>query len=376
MQYMKIDKLADRMTIRSSPHIIEIDPGKDLRWQSFLATHPDALIFHHPLWLEVLEEAYRYRPLHLACEDTNGQLLGILPLYHTHNVLNGHSLSSLPRTPVAGPLATNDQALALLVTTGLERTSALPGACFQLKMLTNTLDGLIDGLVSTQWRETYQLALSEQAEHLRFGNSRNHAQIKRAVKKAEKQGVYICQAESERDLRDWYMLYLDTMRRVVVPPRPLHFFELAWQRLQPHGLLRLLLAKRVENGNSRTVAGLLLLMYNRTVFYAFSGWKSKDQEFRPNDALHWRAIHDACTEGFRYYDFGEVPRNNPGLAEFKSKWGTERKWLYRYYYPAPREAEISMLEGRSPLYQLAYATWQRLPLKATALLGDLAHRIF
>lgn len=363
----------------SSLRIIETNPQRDSRWEDLINTHPQGLIYHHPAWLEVLEEAYGYRPLNLACEDAHGQLLGIFPLSSTQGLFSGRRFSSLPRTPVAGPLAWNDQALTLLVREGIERTCALPNAQFQIKMLTNSLDGLtenLDGLVGIPWRETYQLELPERPELLRFGNSRNHAQIKRAVHKATKRGIEICQAETERELREWYAFYLDTMRTVVVPPRPYRFFHIAWERLQPRGLLRLLLAKHSEAGRTKSIAGLLLLMGGQTVFYAFSGWRREDQALRPNDALHWRAIQDSCAAGYRYYDFGEVPKSTPGLAEFKSKWGTERKWLYRYYYPAPREAEIAMLEANGPLFRLAHATWQRLPLKATEVLGDLAHRLF
>lgn len=356
-------------------HIVEIEPRRDQRWEQLVSSLPGGLIYHHPLWLEVLEETYRYRPLHLACEDAQGELQGIIPLFHTRGLLSGHCFSSLPRTPVAGPLASDDRVLARLTTAALERMR--DGAGLQIKMLNNRLDGLVDGLVGTPWRETYQLTLPERPDLLRFGNSRNHAQIKRAVKKAEKQGIVVCRAEAEDELRAWYDLYLDVMRRVVIPPRPFGFFQIAWKRLHARGLLRLLLAKQYSSaGKSKTIAGLLLLMAGETVFYAFSGWKREEQDLRPNDALHWRAIHDACAEGFRYYDFGEVPTNNPGLAEFKSKWGTERKWLYRYYYPAPRESAIALLEGRNPVYQLAQSAWQRLPLKATVVLGEMAHRLF
>src|SRR5438094_166073 len=55
---------------------------------------------------------------------------------------------------------------------------------------------------------------------------------------------------------------------------------------------------------------------------------------RPNDAIQWRAIHDACASGYRRFDFGEVMEDDHGLAEFKSKWGTQPLRLYRYYYGA------------------------------------------
>lgn len=356
--------------------VIEVNPASDPRWGELVRRLPDGLVYHYPAWLQVIEEAFNYKPAHLACEDADGQLRGILPLFSTRGLFTGHRFSSLPRTPVAGPLAHDEQAMAALVQSAVQRTREVPGAQLQLKMLSNTLDELVSGVVGVPWRHTYVAALPEQPELLRFGNSRNHAQIKRAVNKAINLGVDVYTAETERELRAWYQLYLETMRFVVVPPRPYRFFEIAWKRLSASGMMRLLLAKHYEAGRPRLIGGLLLLMFGQTVFYAFSGWRREDQALRPNNLLHWRAIHDACAEGFHFYDFGEVTQNNQGLAEFKSKWGTKQSCLYRYYFPAPRELEAGVLESESRVSQMVSAVWRKLPLKATVGLSNVAHRYF
>jgi hypothetical protein len=360
----------------STLRVVEVDPYVDPRWEAFVSSLPQGQIYHHPAWLQVLEEAFGYKPANLACEDTDGQFRGILPLFHMRGLLTGHRYSSLPRTPIAGPLAIDDLAMSVLVRAAIERVREERGAQLQIKMLSNRLDGLVEGVVGVPWRESYVLELPERPELLRIGNSRNHARIKWAVNKASKLGVEVYQAETERELRDWYELYLETMRWVVVPPRPYHFFQVAWERLRPLGMMRLQLAKQYEAGRSRLLAGSLFLKYGQSIFYAFSGWRREDMSLRPNDVIHWQTIRDACTEGFRFYDLGEVTRNNQGLAEFKSKWNAEPKWLYRYYYPAPRELETSILDSNSRANQFASAIWRRLPIKATVFLSSVAHNYF
>jgi hypothetical protein len=354
-------------------NVVEVNSRTDPRWEAFVNNRSDSLIYHHPAWLQVLEEAFNYRPVNLACEDNAGRLQGVFPLFSMQGLLTGRQLSSLPRTPVAGPLTATEQAMALLVREAVERTRAEEGARFQLKMLSNALDGLVDDVVGVPWRETYVLELPERPELLRIGNSRNHARIKWSVNKATRLGVEVRRAETDQELQAWYKLYLETMRWVSVPPRPYHFFEVAWNQLRPRDLLRLLLAYQSEGGRSRLLAGSLLLMFGQTVFYAFTGWRREDLSSRPNDVIQWQAIHDACADGYRYYDFGEVTRDNQGLAAFKSKWGAEPRWMYRYYYPAPRELEISILDSPSRARRLAGAIWQRLPIPATVLLSNLAH---
>jgi serine/alanine adding enzyme len=96
---------------------------------------------------------------------------------------------------------------------------------------------------------------------------------------------------------------------------------------------------------------------------------------RPNDAIHWQAIHDACREGFRRYDLGEVSEENMGLSRYKRKWGAEPHRLYRYYYPAPRDVGVGILESNRAIRRIAGLIWQRLPLTATALLGEWLYRV-
>ncbi len=333
----------------STLRVVEVDSQTDSRWEALVSSLPSGLIYHHPAWLQVLEEAYGYQPVNLACEDAKGQLRGVLPLFSMQGLFTGRRFVSLPRTPVAGPLAYDDQARVALLHAAVERVREERGAQLQLKVSANTLDGLVEGVVGVPWRESYMLALPEQPALLRIGNSRNHSRIRWAINKATRLGVEVRPAETERELRAWYELYLGTMRGLAVPPRPYRFFEVAWARLQPLGLMRLLLAERHEAGRSRLLAGSL---------------------------FQWQAIQDACAAGFRYYDFGEVTEHNQGLAEFKSKWNAEPTWLYRYYYPAPRELETSILDSTGRAHQLASTLWRRLPLKATALLSTWAHRYF
>src|SRR3989441_12225942 len=66
--------------------VVLVDLRTDKRWEEFLASHPDALIYHHPGWIRALEKEYGRECLALACEDTSGQLRGILPLLATRGL--------------------------------------------------------------------------------------------------------------------------------------------------------------------------------------------------------------------------------------------------------------------------------------------------
>lgn len=166
------------------------------------------------------------------------------------------------------------------------------------------------------------------------------------------------------------MLYLDTMRRNAVPPRPLRFFVALWELLRPQGMMQLLLAEQQRAGRSRIIAGTIFLPLGRTVPFAFNGSRLRDLSLRPNDIIYWEAINDACRRGFQSFDFGEVAEGNSELAKYKSKWGAEPVRLHRYYYPASHMLKGDAVDSRGYLKLVADGIWHRLPLKATELLGS------
>src|SRR5258708_18783490 len=119
----------------SALHVVEIDPEADPRWEALVTMLPNGLVYHHPAWL-----------------------------------------------------------LAFLLQAVVERVREEPRACLQLKLFSNPLDGLVEGVVGIPWSTTYRLELPEQPEHLRFGNSRNHSRIRWAINKATRLGVVVRRA--------------------------------------------------------------------------------------------------------------------------------------------------------------------------------------
>ncbi len=349
------------------------DPVAGARWEAFVAATPAATIYHHPLWLTVLQVGYGHQPAGLLCEDAAGNVRGVLPLVRTHGLLTGRRLVSLPHTPVCGPVALDAEAAAALVRAA-ERLAA--GVTLLLKAAPGrapNAGGL--GGAWMPWEETYILELPSHPEQLRLGNARNHARIRWAAGKAERAGVRVREAESEHDVRTWYRLYLATMRDHAVPPRPLRFFLAAWRLLRPAGMMQLLLAEQWHEGERRLLAGSVVFRHGDTVHYAFNGRLASALPLRPNDVIQWRAIHDACAAGYRWYDFGEVDAGNRGLAEFKSKWGARPERLYRLYTPAPSRAERTSIAEAGRIRQAAERAWRRVPLSVTAHLGDVLYRL-
>ena len=354
----------------------EIASSSDPRYRRFVTAHPQAVVFHYPEWLQVLEREYRGRSLILASEDGSGELAGVLPLFYTRGMpaglaafggpMGGRRLSSLPRTPVAGPLALHSSATAVLLQAAVDRASAEPGTRLEIKTV-HPLQSA-SPLTVWPWRVFYTLELPPRPAEIRFGNSNKHSQIKRGVDKAIRQGLRPAPAESEADLAAWYAVYARTMQRNQVMMRSWRLFKAIWDVLRPRDLMRLWLAKR----NGKVVAGVLVVGAREgagTAFFAFGGWIEEPEYAHANDLLHWEAIHEACRLGYRSYDFGEVPEGDAGLAQFKGKWNTRASRLERHYFPQP-PPPVAAEPSRPGFRGLAKAAWERMPNLAARRLSD------
>ena len=200
-----------------------------------------------------------------------GNFSGLFPLVYTLGLpfskgkpLSGARLASLPRTPLAGPLTTDPRATVLLVREAMHRATE-KRVRLQIKAQGTELSGLVDGLVTKPWRLTYLLRFPEnQEEPFRVPNSQNWAGIKRAVNKAIANGLRTRPAETEADLAAWYTLYLETMRRNILPARSYRFFAALWEQMRPKRLMRLLLAEQQTAAGSRIIGGCIFFYLGQT----------------------------------------------------------------------------------------------------------------
>src|SRR2546428_4980589 len=62
--------------------LLVVPANEDSRWLQFLASQPDATVFHHPAWTRALAETYGYRPVVLAQAAAQGAIVAGLTYHH------------------------------------------------------------------------------------------------------------------------------------------------------------------------------------------------------------------------------------------------------------------------------------------------------
>jgi len=348
-------------------------------WAEYVKNHAEGTIYHHPAYLKVLEEQSGQKLLRLICRDESDRIRGIFPLQYTkgmpYNIwgaLVDRRLSSLPRTPVVGPLTDDDNVAAELINAAIDIVNEDPGRFLQIKTYNPALPN--ESLCKFIWRNEYITEIPAYPQEIKFVNSKNHASIKRAVNKAINNGVEYRFADSEKDLKQWYRLYLELNKYHTNPPRPYKLFKIAWDILKSKGMMQLALAEQKTNSKKKIIAGSILYYFNNTVTFAYNGSSRNYFDLRPNDLLHWNAIHNAQKEKYKFYNWGNAGETETGLAAYKKKWGSKQFRTYQYFYPNPSVIEFK--EGTDPSGFIGFKKiiWQLLPLRFTRIIGALVYK--
>ncbi|HBC86880.1 MAG TPA: hypothetical protein DCZ94_08000 [Lentisphaeria bacterium] len=102
------------------------------------------------------------------------------------------------------------------------------------------------------------------------------------------------------------------------------YFEKMSEALEPSGILKM----RAAYHGDRMLAGIILLISNKTVLYKWGAASREEPEFRASYLLHWDTILWAKRNGYKYYDLGGVDlKENPGVTQFKKGFGGIEKQL-------------------------------------------------
>lgn len=343
--------------------VIQINPENDPRWDDFVEGRDDGTFYHSGAWQELIQRTYRFPSLHLAVENADGSLSGVLPLFLTGNALLGKKLMSTPFSDFGGPLATSSQALEMLIDRALQLRETHRAKYLQIRSTNTTLTQIDSRLTPDHRYVDFELRLS--GDSLDKWNDPTWANIRTSIRKAAKEGVKVRLAESERDLREFYGLHLRTTKKHGMPAQSFGYFRNLWNIVRPERETRLWLASQ----DGRTIAASLFIAFGRRVSYVFNASEPTAVTIRPNYPLIWEAIKWACDGGYRQFSFGKTSQENEGLVMFKRGWGALPVPLSYYYYPKIGGTTSSAYGESTGMYQKITRVWRLLPAPVTNLVG-------
>jgi hypothetical protein len=350
--------------------VTPIDPS-DPRWDAYVRAHPRATVYQLAAWARILGDAYRFKPRYLALEDEHGELRGVLPLLYKKGLVSDARVRSLPVFPAGGPLADTRELEVSMIRSAREHSAeeASVLAVISPEDYSSDLPDFVTDSLPPRW----VVPVPVDAEELRASWRKTSNNLFRSLKKADKAGFTFREAGGRRDLRRFYRLYLETMKKHRHLPRSLHQLELTRDLLGP-GEWRLFVVER----EGRIAAGGVFHAFGDTVELIYNGSDDAALDLRPNHALYWNVIRWCAANGFGAFDFGEAAPTS-SLGRFKAQWSAPVP-NYRYTWRAGGErsrAEAMASAG----YEVEQggggaiaAIWKRTPVSLTRVGGALAYR--
>jgi hypothetical protein len=194
-------------------------------------------------------------------------------------------------------------------------------------------------------------------------------QVRKAVNKAKRSNIMTEQGCDEESIsRRFFPLYLQSMKRLGVPPHSVEYFVRCWHFLQN----RMKIFWAVREG--KTIAALLGFTCGIRVNIVSTASDASYWDYRPNDLLHWEFIKWAQEEGYEYFDFGSV--RYEGQLRYKQKWGcTIRDHSYYLLSADGREGKTMTFDSSSWLMKNLATVWSKyVPCSLSKAIGPVIRK--
>lgn len=358
--------------------IIEASSDENERITNYLSINNEASFYHLPKWVDILSKESGQKAIKLLCLDEHDNIVGYIPLLYTKGlpfglggILASQRLASLPRSPIAGPIADDAEVLKLLIDSAIEIAKSKPKIILQLKYECGNLDQIEDKLIRVPWRKSYYKELPPKGIKIEFANQKAEKEIHRSFNKAKEYNIKIREASNINDLRNWYKLYLKTMRYHTTPSRRFSFFKDLWNEFHGSGLMSISLVEMQEHSRIHLINGAISFRYKDRIYGAFKGSDRKYFKYRVNDLLHWYELNKAQEEGFRIFDMGEVQGEHDGLDHYKKKWGMNESEIFHYYLKADYQIKEKLDPGNNSSF--IAKLWRYVPLPLIELSGSITN---
>lgn len=347
-----------------------VDPWKDARWDAYVASHPRATVYHTAGWIRIVCETGRY-PSFSLLHEVDGRVTGVMPMAAVESSITGRRISTLPFSDLGFPLADDASTAAALLARAREIRVERHAAFHEMRGLPALRDGSeIEpvGYAKSGHFYNFLIPLSDDPEKVRMTFSRTG--VRQVIPKSIKLGVTVRLGGDARDLDAFYSLYVRNRLRHGIPPQPKKLFAAILERPGAGAKAMLYVAEH----EGAAIAALLMLRYNGVTYAKYEGVDETRRELLALYPLFWKTIEDAALAGDRFYDFGRTAADNPGLCQFKLKWGTTQTDM-PYYFDPPGEG-VSVVKSDSLKYRIFTGAFRRMPPALAVKIGERIFRHF
>ena len=296
----------------------------------------------------------------------NNSIRAALPVFEIKSIFTGKRLVSIPFATNCDPLISSNEDLRELLDSAIELSTNLGILRIELRTLASWPLIKDDRIGIMVHNKGHQLSLEATPEEIIKTFSRK---TRWTINQSLKRGLELQLAESERDLDEFYNLYVKTRKRLGLPPQPYLFFKLLWRKFSLSKFITLLLVRY----EGQLVAGLIMFKFKDRCSWDYLASDASYHNLNTDYFGVWEAIKLAHSEGYKLFDFGRTGINNEGLMSFKGRWGTKVIDLPQFYYPKKLCSSLNYPEA-SISYKLIRKISKNVPDSIFKFMGNFLYR--
>jgi lipid II:glycine glycyltransferase (peptidoglycan interpeptide bridge formation enzyme) len=314
-------------------------------WGRVVATLPDHHVFQTPAWLEFLAESQRATPVIAVVKERQepvGYFVGLIARKFGAKIL-GSPFPGWMTDYMGFQLCdgvSRRQAARALVEYAFDHLKCVHLEFRDRHFRPEDVDGL--GFV-VRPEHGYEIDLSPPEQELFARTTKN---CRWSIRKAQREGVTIEEAEDEAFADDFYAQLHDVFaKRRLVPSYDKNRVRQLIRHLLPTGMLHLLRARDAEG---HCVATWISLGTNKHVFgWGAASWRQY-QKLQPNELIFWHVLRYWKARGLQICDLG-------GGAHFFKRFGCHDICVPRFaksrlpLVPQARDAARTLVRVRQRL---------------------------
>ena len=353
-------------TIATMAFVKEVNPLRDPRWDSLVANHPQAAVFHSREWLEALHRTYNYEPVVLTTTRGQGPLDDGLVLCKVWSWATKRRLVSLPFSDHCQPLVDDQYGLEKILKTLRHRV--MENSCKYVELRPRfAMDPEFQSTTGFQTNREYCFHALDLRPSLDVLFKNLHRSFKQKLNRSQREGLIVREGRTDGLLEAFYRLMIMTRRRHGLPPQPLVWFRNLIRCFGDRMIIR------VAFKNTIPIASVLILKHKKTMVYKYGCSDAAFHNLGGIGFLLWHAIQAGKEEGFEELDLGRSDLDNPGLIDFKDHLGAKRTALrYCGYTARPSKNSLDAI-GRWKK-GITERIFSRLPSSALAMSGRLLYK--
>lgn len=324
--------------------------GSGDAWDAFVSAQHGYTHFHRFGWRSVMSRVFGHECLYLEARNSEGQLVGVLPLVRVRSVLFGHYLVSMPFLNYGGPIGT-EAGIRALVDEAIEVARRDNVKLLELRSRSE----LPISLAVSHRKITVLLDLPDTPAKLFQGFP---SKLRSQIRRPEKEGVTV--AFGVDQVNPFYSVFSRHMRDLGTPTQSLALFrEIAEQFAEDcwFGCAYL---------DGQPIASGCGFRFGDEFEMT---WASSLREYNresPNMLLYYAFMERAIGAGIHRFNFGRCTPGS-GTHRFKTQWGGREQPLW--WYGLAATSDVTTPSPNDGAFRWGPRIWRRLPASVATAVG-------